>query len=83
MVLRHSGARQSDLSADPRYRIPTSDIVDATLTLRAPDRRHEVQLLIRNLTNAYTWNAVHLQADSFVRYAAPPRTWAASLTRTF
>ena len=83
MALRHTGAQQSDLSADPRYRIPASDIVDATLTLRAPDGRHEMQLLVRNLTNVYTWSAVYLQADSFARYAAPPRTWAASLTRTF
>lgn len=83
MALRHTGMQQSDLSADPRYRIPASDIVDAGLTLRAADGRHEVQLLVRNLTNAYTWNAVYLQADSFARYAAPPRTWTASLTRTF
>ena len=83
MALRHTGTQQSDLSADPRYRIPPSDIVDTGLTLRAPDGRHEVQLLVRNLTNAYIWNAVYLQADSFARYAAPPRTWTASLSRTF
>jgi len=83
MTLRHTSAQQSDLSADPRYLIPSSDIVDAGLTLRAPNGRHEVQLLVRNLTNAYTWNAVYLQADSFARYAASPRTWTASLTRTF
>lgn len=83
MALHHSGPAQSDLASDPRYRVPASDIVDAALTLRAPDGRHQIQLLVRNLTNAYVWNAVYLQSDSFARYAAPPRTWTASLTRTF
>ncbi|HTN14392.1 MAG TPA: hypothetical protein VL094_06265 [Sphingomonadaceae bacterium] len=69
--LHHTGVQQSDLFADPRYRIPASDIVDAGLTLRASDGRHEVQMLVLNLTNAYTWNAVYLQADSFAHYAAP------------
>jgi outer membrane receptor protein involved in Fe transport len=80
---RHSSAQKGDLLGDPRFRIRPSDTIDAALTVLSPGGGYEIGLHVRNLADSYAWNAVHLQADSFARFAAPPRTWSATLTRNF
>ncbi len=71
------------MSADPRYRLKPYHVLDGTLVLEAPGGRYQLTAFVRNLTDSYYWNAVHLQGDSFARFAAMPRTWGMALTRSF
>lgn len=80
---RYSSRQQADLTGDPRFAIRPYHLVDGSLALRSPQGRYDLDLFVKNLTNAYYWHAVHLAADSFARFAAMPRTWGASITRRF
>lgn len=83
LAWHYSSAQQADMSADPRYRLKPYHVLDGTLVLEAPGGRYQLTAFVRNLTDSYYWNAVHLQGDSFARFAAMPRTWGMALTRSF
>lgn len=83
LTYRYTGPQWGEVSTDPRYRIKPAGMIDLGLALASPGAAWRLSLFIRNLTDRYTWNAVHRPSDSFLRYAAMPRTWDLALTRTF
>ncbi len=80
---RYSSAQQADLAGEPRFRIGPHHVLDASLSLEPEGGRYLLDLFVSNLTNSYYWNAVHLQSDSFARFAAMPRTWNLRVMRRF
>lgn len=83
LSFRYSSHQQADLLGEQRFRIKAYHIVDASLSLLSPHSSYELGFFVKNLTDSYYWNAVHLQSDSFARFAAMPRTWGLFLTRNF
>lgn len=83
LAWRYSSTQRGDMQLDPRYLIASNHVFDAMLAFRSPHSRYQVDIFVKNLTDRYYWNAIHLQGDSFERYAAMPRTWGISLTRQF
>ena len=83
LSFRYSSPQQADLLGDPRFRLRPYHVLDAMISFLPIDNRYQIDIHVKNLTDSYYWNAVHLQSDSFVRFAAMPRIWGASLTRRF
>lgn len=80
---RYSSAQQADHLGEPRFRIRPHHVCDASVSIEVSGNRTQLDLFVKNLTNSYYWNAVHLQSDSVARFAEMPRTWGAKLTRRF
>lgn len=80
---RYSSTQNGDFNATPFYLLKSYHVLDASLSVQSPESRYQLTAFVKNLTDSYYWNAVHLQADSYERYAAMPRTWGLVLTRNF
>ena len=66
------------LVADGSVRQGQHHLIDASLTWTAPDRRFDVQLFVRNLTNQYTYTA-GLVTSIFHVSPGAPRTYGITL----
>ena len=66
------------LVADGSIREGEHHIIDASLTWTAPDKRFDVQLFVRNLTNQYTFTAGLVTSVFYVSPGAP-RTYGITI----
>jgi len=73
----------ADLEGDPRFRIDSYGLLNASVGVHSLDDRWRVQVWGRNLTDEYYWSAVSSNANVVVRFPGQPRTYGASLTYSF
>lgn len=83
LTFRHAGESHGDLLDQPDFRIRPYAEGDARLTIRTPDGRSEISLLVQNIANGYRWTNALLATDAFTRYAAMPRRWRLSARHRF
>ena len=77
---RHQSKSHADLSGDPLFEIPEYGLLNASIGVHALDKRWELSVWGRNLTDEYYYPAVSNNSNLIVRFPGQTRTFGASLT---
>ncbi|MDI1365020.1 MAG: TonB-dependent receptor [bacterium] len=80
---RYQAKSHADLEGNPLFLIDGYGLLNASVGLSAPDKRWELSLWGRNLTDQYYWSAVSSNANVVVRFPGRPRTYGAAVTLKF
>jgi len=77
---RQQSESHADLSDDPLFKIPSYGLLNASVGVHSLDKRWEVSVWGRNLTDEYYYPAVSNNSNLIVRFPGQTRTFGAALT---